>query len=342
MQCVNCSFENMPGMSTCTRCGSVLQLGDICVQPPRASRHRAATRVQRVLHPLRARVARLHLSRRQLTWLLPEPVSLPALLWSIIPGLGHLKIRRPRLGWCILSAWLFLMLLAVLSLGTAWHSFFWNGMVATHLVAIVSLFAASLSYERLLVRALFGLVIFVGLHLVLYQPAAWAGSHVCVLLPVPRIGANNTVRKGDILLYQGSWMRPDSFRHGDLVAYRIEAWQQDGYYVQAGLGLDRIVATPGDHVRVTDGVLYVNGAPLPPDRGTLGALPELNDFEAEVGSGEYLILPTCLDVRLGGEQARNRGIYQRLIGSVSLVRHEDVLGRIWFRLRPLKRFGPVR
>lgn len=342
MQCVNCSFENMPGMSACARCGSVLQFGEACIEPPRASKGRIATRVRRMWHPLRDGIGRVRFSRRQLTLLLPEPVSWSALLWSIIPGLGHLKTRRPGLGWCILSAWLIFLLLTILSLGTGWHFFFRNLMVVTHAVAVVSLFAASLSYHGLIVRALFGLVVFIGLNLLLYRPVVWACSRAYVLLPVPRIGANDVVGLGDVLVCEGPWMRSATWRRGDLVAYRVEALQESNYYVRAGLGLDRIVAVAGDQVRLTKGELYVNGAPPPEDSGPLGLPPRTVDLELEVSAGHYLILPTCLDVNLAGDALQRRRIYERLMRSVSVVGEENIVGRIVFRLRPLKRFGSVR
>jgi len=342
MQCVNCSFENLPGAPSCARCGSMLQLSEMCVEPPRASKGRVATRVRQVWYPLRDGLGRVRVSRRKLTLLLPEPVSRSALVWSIIPGLGQLKTSRRGLGWCLLCTWLILLLLTLVSLGTGWHFFFRNLVVMTHAVAIVSLFAASLSYYGLIVRALFGLLVFVGLSLLLYRPVGWACSRAYVLLPVPRIGANDVVSPGDVLLYQGPWARPESFRRGDLVTYRIDHQQTSGYYIRAGFGLDRVVAVAGDHVQLAEGRLYVNGACPLEGEGPLAALPPLDELELDVGPGDCLILPTCLDVTLFAGHAGNQRVHQQLIRSVSVVAEDDILGFVVFRLRPLKRFGSVR
>ena len=53
MQCPCCQFENMPGLASCGRCGSVLDLNLVAidVNPPRASR--VAKGVRRVV-PRRA------------------------------------------------------------------------------------------------------------------------------------------------------------------------------------------------------------------------------------------------------------------------------------------------
>ena len=342
MQCVNCDFENMPGTAACARCGSVLQFGEICIEPPRATKGRIATRVRQMWYPLRDGLGRVRVSRRQLSLLLPEPVSRSALLRSIIPGLGHLKTHRRGLGWCLLCAWLIFLLLTLVSLGTGSHFLFRNLVVMTHAAAIVSLFGASLGYERLLVRALFGFVVFAGLHLLLYQPIAWACTRACVLLPVPQIGANDVVRQGDVLLYEGPWLRPESFRRGDLVTYRIDHQQTSGYYIQAGFGLDRVVAVAGDHVQLVEGRLYINGASPPEGDGPLAALPLLDELELDVGPGDCLILPTCLNVTLPAGHAGNQTAHQQLIRSVSVVAEDDIRGRVVFRLRPLKRFGSVR
>lgn len=272
---------------------------------------------------------------------MPEPVSLPALAWSIIPGLGHLRIRQPHLGWSLLCIWLTLLLLALVSLGAFSHSFFWSGVIVTHAVAFVSLFAASLSYERFLIRALFGAMVFAALHFLLYRPITQAASNLYALLPVPQIGANEVVTQGDVLLYSGQWLRPTLFGRGDLVAYRVNELQESGYYIRAGFNFDRIIGAPGDRVQATGGVILVNGDPLDADCQPL-ADSSLRDFDLTVGSGHYLILPTCLDVRLPAGGGPNRAARQQLLRSICIVRHNDVLGRIMFRLRPLKRFGSVR
>jgi hypothetical protein len=88
--------------------------------------------------------------------------------------------------------------------------------------------------------------------------------------------------------------------------------------------------------------LYVNGASPPEGEGPLAALPPLDELELDVGPGDCLILPTCLDVTLPGGHAGNQTVHRQLIRSVSVVAEDHILGRVVFRLRPLKRFGSVR
>jgi hypothetical protein len=71
-------------------------------------------------------------------------------------------------------------------------------------------------------------------------------------------------------------------------------------------------------------------------------VPRAIDLHLEVGAGQYLILPTCLDVNLPGAAVQSGGVYEQLMRSVSVVGEENIVGRVVFRLRPLKRFGSVR
>jgi len=341
MQCWNCEFENIPGLRMCARCGGMLNLEGVSVEPPRASRLRAATRLARVGHRVRVCVPDVSRLVGGLTFLLPEPVSWSALAWSFIPGLGHLKADRAQLGWCILVAWLLLLLLTLLSLGTSWAWLFRTGMIATHVVALVSLFAASLAYERLYVRAAFGLVLFLGLGWFLYQPVEWLCARFYVALPLPAVLEGDVIASGDGLIYEGPWLRPSAFARGDLVLYRIEASQQNNLIIRAGLGIDRVVGVPGDHVQVRDGVLLVNGNAPQAGQGPLGPVAPLGNFDLHVATGRYVIFPTRLALNLPGDPVRDARVRQSLVVPLSLVPHENVVGRVVFRVRPLSRFGCV-
>src|SRR3990170_57308 len=112
MQCWNCGLENFPGAQNCARCSSSLLLGEIVVEPPRASSLHASTRLRRIWNRLALQLPDFRALWAQTHILIPDAVEWRAVLWSIIPGLGHLKTGRRSIGRVLLFGWLGFLFLA--------------------------------------------------------------------------------------------------------------------------------------------------------------------------------------------------------------------------------------
>src|SRR5438445_2296603 len=54
-----------------------------------------------------------------------------------------------------------------------------------------------------------------------------------------------------------------SVKRGDWVAYEISGAGGQGLYLQAGFGVERVLAVAGDHVRFTREAVFVNERPFP-------------------------------------------------------------------------------
>jgi len=184
MQCWSCEFENIPGMQRCARCGGALNLDGVSVIPPRASGLRLATATGRLWHRLSEALPRLPPLTARLSFLLPEAVPWGALAWTLIPGVGHIKLGQRRLGWPILSAWLFFLLLSLFSLATNWTGLFLACMATVHAFALISILGANLAHERLPMRLLFGLFVFLGFRILLYYPVQRLLGQCLFPLPV--------------------------------------------------------------------------------------------------------------------------------------------------------------
>lgn len=338
MQCWNCGFENMPGLAACARCTSTLDLTAITIEPPRASRWRVQSHIDRAAHRIAAALASLGRIVIVFPVLIPERINWRALAWSIVPGLGQIRDGRRRLGRALLGTWLALVVLLVLSIGTTWQALCYMLMVAVHALAVVTVFAANLCWERVIIRALFGLVVFGVLYSGLYHPAQWLAERVLVVVPLDWPERSATLKPGDGLLVVGPWLRPDTFRRGQLVLYQINAIQEGHYYIRSGHSLDRIVGVTGDRVQVTNGVLLVNGQRPPPDEAPLGAV-FLDQIDYRVGPGEYVVFPTQLRLQV----PRGNGTLPPMLArGLYTVQHEDVVGQVLLRIRPLSRFGRIQ
>lgn len=338
MRCLNCGFENMPGLEACARCGSSLELGDVSVIPGRASTLRLRTRFDRFWNRISAVMTRmLHL--RIPSWLPRSrtPMLWPALARTALPGLGHIHTGQRFAGWAFLSIWLVFLLLGLLTLPSWSTPWFFSAAVATHAAAVTSVLAVELSFERIGLRVLFGILLFIALRQLVYAPIGGFVELFWVPINVPGgLLAGPVTQAGDGVIYEGRWLRPDTFARGDLVFYRIPATVGDHFYSLEGLGLDRIVGVSGDVVSVNKGKLLVNGHPPEAGEMPIGNTSWLPDLYMVVSQGHYAILPTRISF-----QTHNMSVRDDMIRQVSMTPGDHILGRIRFRLQPWSRFGRV-
>jgi signal peptidase I len=115
-------------------------------------------------------------------------------------------------------------------------------------------------------------------------------------------------------------------RANDLIVYSTGRNEAANFHVK------RVIGVPGDTVQIKDGTVYVNDKPFH-ERGEFPSI-ETALLAAEpirVGRNEYFVLG---DNRNSSEDSRYAGI-----GNVS---RENIRGRVWLRIAPLRRFGFVR
>ncbi|HVP10529.1 MAG TPA: hypothetical protein VMV94_04985 [Phycisphaerae bacterium] len=348
MQCWNCGFENIPGLKACARCASALCLDDISVEPPRSSTLHLATQVDRASNRLKSAFPYF---TRFFDWMaglfpvlseaLALLVSWRSLLWSLIPGLAQIKTRRPRIGWILLSIWLVLLLVAIVSIATDWTWYLVNAMVLVHAVSVTSLLVEELAFERQIIRAAFGVCLFFTLSYCLYRPVTTLLSRWYQPIVVPAQIRGGGFVEGDGIICQGPWRRPAQYARGDVVLYAVSSYQRTGFYVPEGLGLDRIVGVPGDYVQTREGRLLVNGADPAKGQAPLGAIPRhFADLDIHLAAGEYAILPSSFSCTYHGNAAQLTWPPD-LARQLMVIPYEDVLGRAVFRIHPLSRFGRI-
>ena len=340
MECLNCGFENIPGTPTCARCQSVLNLGDVAVVPRRASSLRLVTRVLRGWYWFRTRLPTLPGLLPHWRPLTFEPVPWRALaLTLVVPGLGHLHEGHRRFACVLLGLWLAFLLLAVATVAGPWSIWWLMTAIVVHVAAIVSLFTANLLYERILIRLLFGVLLFLGLQWGLYWPATRLAQRVVVPLELTNLTPGPLLSAGDGILYEGPWLRPDTFARGALVVYSIPAFGGDaghgGYYMREGFGLDRVLGLPGERVQFRDGVLTINGVPPDPPVTPLWAWP-IAALDVKLGPDEYAVIPSRLSLFAYGR------IPSEVVRHLTVVPQEQMLGRVLVRVRPWRHAGVIR
>jgi hypothetical protein len=344
MECLNCGFENIPGTPTCARCQSVLNLGDVAVVPRRASSLRVATRLLRVWYWFSTQLptlSRLLPRWRPVTF---EPVPWRALaLTLVVPGLGHLHEGHRRFGRVLLGLWLLFLLLAVATVAGPWSIWWLMGAITVHATALISLQAANLAFERILVRLLFGALLFLSLQWFVYRPITWLAQRVVVPLRLVNFGPGPVLSSNDGILYEGPWLRPATFARGDVVVYSIGGFHgrlgHVGFIMQEGFGVDRVIGLPGERVQFQNGVLMINGAPLDLPVTPLGGWP-FAAVDVMLGPYEYAIFPSQWAVLT--PHAIRGGVPPDMLRPLTVVREDRILGRVLLRVQPWRHAGTVR
>lgn len=347
MQCMNCGFQNLPGLAVCGRCGSPLDLNalDIDVNPPRASR--TAKRL-RAATPRRAAYAARDAARdtvRSIRRRVAEPVDVelgitippwPLLVRMTVPGWAQIYDGRPLLGWTFLVSWAFLIVLGLVGWGTVLGSLLLGLALSVHASSVLSVVMEG--GRTVLYRLLVGIGMAILLMFTIYRPAAWVLTNVAAYREMLRDTA--PFQRGDVILYN-RWARIDP---GDLVLVaghtgrsRDLLMPEDGghvqYRIQENELIDRLVGLPGDRVSWDGKRLARNGVPVEWSPLVPGKLPAKLEFL--VPPDTYLVLPTTSNLT-------SLATTETQWLSVGSVPRAEILGRVYLRKFPWRRFRWLR
>ena len=120
MRCERCKFENIPGQTTCIKCGSVLQItsSPLSIYPPRMPKwqkpFRNFSRLFRKSKTIAFINAKLHIPKWLQDLFSDQAIGL---LLCLIPGLAHLINKRFKEIRLYFFAWLVLLLTGVFLYG---------------------------------------------------------------------------------------------------------------------------------------------------------------------------------------------------------------------------------
>ena len=343
MQCFNCRFENMPGITVCGRCGTSLQVATavLDVHPPRA---RAWNKRLRQLLPvnraaIKVRDASAVAGERVRTVAQDVGMPLPParLMWRlVVPGLAHFHLGQVYRAGAFLGAYLVLFGLAALFWGTSIGNTFLGLVFSVHASSALDvLFQCPGQIRSRWIVA--GLVMTV-LGLGFYVPATRALS---VLADASTINANAPpFAEGDVVLTNRWAYHQSAPQPGDVVLLQLpEALVQlpggaaQGHaavVIRQGQTIDRILAGPGSEVAIEAGHISINGEPCVWQPLGAAKMPAFLKFT--LASDQYFILPSTLT--LGNERLANPELWKALCK----VPRERIVGRVYLRHQPLSRW----
>ncbi len=343
MQCVNCFFENLPGLERCGRCGASLRLCDsaVDVHPPRApnSSWIGGRVLRRLRWSMRRRIHRIGeavaLETAPMSSLvLPDRSAFALLVRCIVPGWPQRFAGQRVRGRVMWVLYLATLVAAVLFAGTPTGGWLLGIALACHFASVVDAVAAL--GDNLRARIAASLVGITGVILLVYVPVAWVVAGVA--RPARIHVAGGLLHAGDVVLWcpwAASWA---TFEPGDLVYYRVPRLRipQPGRIIEIrGDRMDRILAGPGQHVSAAPTGLRVDGAePVPGPLVSGRALPN-RPVELTVPADHFLLLPSGDNWIPGTIPPAD---WQRL----ALVHASRIRGPVYFRWQPWSRWGLLR
>ncbi|MFO0944668.1 MAG: zinc finger Ran-binding domain-containing protein [Planctomycetota bacterium] len=268
MQCPSCRFHNMPGLTTCVRCGSNFdaRVAIADITPPRAKRKRGL-RQQRLQWSWNRSIerfqawcqnAKTRFDNAGLTSFLPKHLSRDLFFRSLVPGWGQLWLNRRYRAAGYIAGYGTLVLSSIVFHGSMVGNTLLGLAFAVHASSVMDVwFEAD---ARLLKRLTQGLLIFAILAFVYYP----VGPLSRRFAQPWELGVNQgSIRAGDVLIADPH----AEIEPANLVVFfsdeAIEA--RFGYsqmMVPAGTRIGRVLARGGQYVQRTDAGLLVDGEPL--------------------------------------------------------------------------------
>lgn len=331
MQCPSCQFENMPGSAFCARCSTSLKLAEatIDVHPPRAKRNT-------LYIPGWARL-KIALSERfsdQIDTSIHFFSNGGALQFNrsllyrwIIPGWPQLTFNRPQRACFFFFGYLFFLLFGILLMGTLLGAWSIGFAFAMHFGSITDVvFAAQTS---IIERVGSGFLIGLCLYILLYLPVGWGVSQI--MRPQAIVNNYGSFRAQDILwVRQNVQVTPGEYLHyvnsGALINNLARGAVQ---YQITNTGVSRVLAGPGQEVRIKEGTLFIDDEICPFSTSTHFAKNLTTTLR--VPENSYFIDPT------GRIPIANALITEQNIQQVCLLQSRNVRGRVIYRSYPFSR-----
>ena len=134
-----------------------------------------------------------------------------------------------------------------------------------------------------------------------------------------------TISVGDTMLLDKLAYRLHSVHRGDIIAYRNTDNENEVMHVK------RVVGLPGETIQIVNGQIMIDGETYREKRSLPAIIdPGLASEPITLAEDEYFVLG---DNRNGSQDSR--------YSAVGNVRSKRIAGKVWFRIRPLRRMGKV-
>ena len=332
MQCNRCKFENMPGLTTCMRCGSVLggAEGPVDIEPPRMAAWKGP--IRGFFRGLRQAGLLRAIPFEKVQQSLAGPfASVLGVVFSILPGLGHFLLGRlKKKVWLLLLAWLVLFCLGLFFFGGQFGMACIGLSIGLH--AWIGIHSGYLRKQRLfreratafLFALIFYLFVYYGGRQMLSRVINLGFSRVAI--PAQHISL------GDVFLGVPYDPNDHPISRGMLVSTELYRYHPRGWFLNqetsgGSAGYVQVVGLPGEVVQIQDRTFYINDGLLDPNEFPVPAWLRSRTFAVTVPEKHYFISAAY----------RGTGYNTGMITQACLISEDQVRARAIMQWSPIRR-----
>lgn len=339
--CPRCEFENMPGQSTCFKCGSTLaqEADSVEVDPPRMARWkrplRCTFRWLRAFHVVPSGGISIHIP----PWLSRfSREGLFGILLSVIPGLAHLlQGRLKEIRWYVL-AWFVSLVGSLFFYGGPFGFCLFGLAIGLH--AWIAIHSALIKQVTNFGHRMFALALVSLAVLVIYRNIGGLifrnliGGHSSVTVPYHRIEA------GDYLLASRSRLRSEPMTRGAFVLASLEDTRRGiGLLMSGGrrdMGIVQVVGLAGEKLEIKDNAFWINDEQLDAEKYPLPAWLHNMTMSVTIPKSSYFVSAQY------NIEAHGRGLEVGDVREVCIVGSGSFEAKAFMRWMPLMRRGFIR
>ena len=333
MQCNQCHFENMPGLTRCFKCGSVLVASEpLDVNPPRMPRWKK---------PLREfnRIIR----GSGVAWQIPKPKwiesvaddSFLSICFSIIPGLGQFLYGRFRSIVWLVGAWLVLILASIFMYASSIAMFLFGLAIGLH--AWIAISCSYLEKEKEFLRRIGVMAVLSIVFGILYNMVGgWIFSDFAGQYSAMNFESYK-VKYGDFLLARHSLVRQQNLLPGDLVLVHAAFIGGHGgaFGRNDAIVVGQIIGVADDTVTIKEGMYSLNGNVLDPVRFPVPQWLQKADISVTIPTDSYFV---SSEYAAGGHNVAANSYVQQ----VCVVTKEHIDSKVFMRWLPLANRGFIK
>jgi len=132
-----------------------------------------------------------------------------------------------------------------------------------------------------------------------------------------------TLKNNNYLIVKKQFMGEKEYKRGDIIVFNADL--QNSLYNKKEL-VKRIIAVPGDFIRIENSLVYVNNLII--SENYLTDEKTIGDIERVVEKDSYFVLGDNREVSLDSRES-----------SIGLVKESDILGEVIIKMFPFERIG---
>ena len=132
-----------------------------------------------------------------------------------------------------------------------------------------------------------------------------------------------TLKNNNYLIVKKEFLGKKQYKRGDIIVFNadLQSTLQDKNEL-----VKRIIATPGDVVRIENNHVYVNGLII--SENYLTEEKTFGDLERVIEAGSYFVLGDNREVSLDSRES-----------SIGLVKEDEIMGEVIIKMFPFERIG---